>query len=797
MEWTRLIFCAFVFILRCNAYGFDVQMEGLPGSVTLQTDLPSPPCVQDFLKRKADCSARNLRHVPTNLIADLLLLDLNHNEIRMLVNTSFSRYPLLEELRLFGNGIVSIETATFYPLEYLALLFLGNNNFYLPNSDIFRYSENVRTVTLGSGALSYFPNDTLRWMPRMRELDLLDSPLTFINITFCPRDDMWVRLTGTKLYSITRDTFNIPCNISQLDLYNIRFNLFDPVVLMALHVFEVGIDLFDYKNYTVELYKNMFTGIAQSPIQSLCVRFNSYNEFIVPMNLFAPLGDKYMSDLWLYGMSLKLQFFLFRELINLTRLTISDTAIEQIYPEYFYGLLGLRVLNLTGNFIYIFNPECSTWNLSIYDINLSRNRIYSLSNCAFRGLEYLTILDLSDNPCGFFQSLLPNLRHLDVSRTNFHACYFYFPNLWSFSFSDRVDDRGQVSFVKPNIFRDSLFLMQINLDNSRVTLIEIWNAAVNRSIFYGLRYLELIDLSKNTLFSLLSGLFRSLFNLLHLNLAYCKISFIEPGAFTNLENLETLKLDNNLLSRVCAFDTSMKNLHLLSLDSNLLEFLDKDLFVHVPNITNLNISKNQLTVLNQSTFLPIQSALNVIDLSENPLQCSCEIKWLIEWRTKPSIHIAHANQTKCSFNSGIHFRGRVLFTLDPKELCTSNMHLFYMFPFLTIALFGIVSVVYSKRWLIKYKVFLIRLAIVGYQEIQDPRDHGNYDFDLNVIFTDDDNVWVTENLLPNINEHLPHYDRIAYRDDDLPPWNVLLGCCPVSHRAQLQDGPAAQQGRHT
>ena len=74
MEWTRLIFCAIVFILLCNAYGFDAQMEGLPGSVTLQTDLPSPPCVQDFRKREADCSARNLRHVPTNLIADLLSL---------------------------------------------------------------------------------------------------------------------------------------------------------------------------------------------------------------------------------------------------------------------------------------------------------------------------------------------------------------------------------------------------------------------------------------------------------------------------------------------------------------------------------------------------------------------------------------------------------------------------------------------------------------------------------------------------------------------------------------------------
>ena len=212
----------------------------------------------------------------------------------------------------------------------------------------------------------------------------------------------------------------------------------------------------------------------------------------------------------------------------------------------------------------------------------------------------------------------------------------------------------------------------------------------------------------------------------------------------------------------------MTKLHLLSLDSNLLEFLDKDFFANVPNITNLNISRNQLTVLNQSIFIPIQSALKIIDLSENPLQCSCQIKWLIEWRTNHQSILLAPTKLYALLTLVYISVAESLFMLDPNELCTSYMPLFCMLPFLAIALFGIVSAVYSKRWLIKYKVFLIRLAIVGYQEIQDPRDHGNYDFDLNVIFTDDDKEWVTENLLPQINEHLPHYDRIAYRDDDLP-----------------------------
>ena len=59
-------------------------------------------------------------------------------------------------------------------------------------------------------------------------------------------------------------------------------------------------------------------------------------------------------------------------------------------------------------------------------------------------------------------------------------------------------------------------------------------------------------------------------------------------------------------------------------------------------------------------------------------------------------------------------------------------------------------------------------------EIQDPRDHCAFEFDVNVIFTTDDKEWATEQLRRNIKEQLPHFDRIAFGDDDLPLGKYFL-----------------------
>ena len=775
MEWSYLVrvLSTIVLSLLLANDSANGTMTKLASTSKAVSDIPPTPCIQNIRGKIAMCDHMNLKRVPSNLNEDITYLNLAQNEIKSLYNNSFSRYRLLKVLNLFSNGIELIELGAFYPLQHLTMLILQNNNVQITDSRIFRKSERLDLLLIGSPSLSYFPNDTLRWLPKLSRLGLSGSSLSFINITHCPMNKMCrVALDHTKLYSLTAGTFSFSCKLHFLELDGINFVRVDPVVFRTLGLFQLTVGLPD-KDYSMQAYFDLFTGISQSSLEMLSLYAYIGNIFTIPLDFFAPLGAKNVLNmtLTLSGLSLRLQDFAFRNLTYVNVLHIFRTGIEIIHPEYFYGMFGLHVLDLSRNSIYGFNTFSSKWNVDdLLYLNLSRNRIQVLSKNAFLGLKNLLTLDLSDNPCHLVHSLsLLNLQLLDVSRSEqLSIVNFYLPNLFTFLLSERKNAEFW-SFFQLNIFWNSSSLEQILLDNSHMSLRDIWSVGFHKSIFHGLRNVTFIDLSNNYLFTLPSGLFQTLSSLAYLNLGHCKISVIEPNVFHGVDALEILYLDHNLLSTVhFLFPVNMMHLLILTLDSNLLDWLDKGLFSNVPNISFLNISENRLTVLNQSTFIPIQSALKVIDLSGNPLQCSCQIKWLTKWSTKPSILIARANQTVCSFTSGVHFRGQSLFMIDPKDLCTSYTPLYCMLPFMAVALFGVVSVVYSKRWFLKYKMFLLRLAIVGYQEIQDPRDHGNYDFDLNVIFTDDDKEWVTENFLPQINEHLPHYDRIAYRDDDLP-----------------------------
>ena len=91
-----------------------------------------------------------------------------------------------------------------------------------------------------------------------------------------------------------------------------------------------------------------------------------------------------------------------------------------------------------------------------------------------------------------------------------------------------------------------------------------------------------------------------------LDVSYCQISTIEAGAFTALESLEILNLDNNLISVIPhdVFHTVKGRLRSLHLDSNLLEYLHEHMFISTPNLSYLSLSDNELTIIQEKNFHP-------------------------------------------------------------------------------------------------------------------------------------------------------------------------------------------------
>eukprot|EP00057_Strongylocentrotus_purpuratus_P022649 XP_011677123.1 PREDICTED: toll-like receptor 13 [Strongylocentrotus purpuratus] len=206
----------------------------------------------------------------------------------------------------------------------------------------------------------------------------------------------------------------------------------------------------------------------------------------------------------------------------------------------------------------------------------------------------------------------------------------------------------------------------------------------------------------------------------------------------------------------------------IDLGDNLLAYLGEQLFSNNPRLTTLLLSNNRLTRLNQTTFEPIESSLLSLDLSLNPISCNCDLRWFRDWMSG-HLDVIDENRTVCSSASLEPLREKLLLDFDPNTLCGLNIALVCLTPLAGIFLVVIVVVLYRKRWQLKYKLFLMKLMVIGYKEMRDARDLNDYEYDLNIIFYDDDEEWACQQLQPALEERLPQFQRNVFGDQDLIP----------------------------
>ncbi|KAK3867760.1 hypothetical protein Pcinc_026805 [Petrolisthes cinctipes] len=107
------------------------------------------------------------------------------------------------------------------------------------------------------------------------------------------------------------------------------------------------------------------------------------------------------------------------------------------------------------------------------------------------------------------------------------------------------------------------------------------------------------------------------------------ITYLPPGTFTNLPNLDYIRLNYNGLQVLEAgtinLQTSYNNVHLYSND---LTSIAEGALVGLKGGT-LDVQNNQLTELAEAVFRPLMDDGVDVYASGNPLDCGCEIAWLV------------------------------------------------------------------------------------------------------------------------------------------------------------------------
>eukprot|EP00057_Strongylocentrotus_purpuratus_P023412 XP_011677886.1 PREDICTED: toll-like receptor 4 [Strongylocentrotus purpuratus] len=412
----------------------------------------------------------------------------------------------------------------------------------------------------------------------------------------------------------------------------------------------------------------------------------------------------------------------------------------------------LEILHLEHNHINQINPNNSFWSTPhVREIYLGYNELKFLSRTAFQGLDNLFTLDITFNT-NFMELVINqytgglfNLRYLVVSNNVIRDFLVDAPYLISLTSSASGD-----YFRSGITFQDTPSLQWLDLSYSNIRSQLLWNSLTSTSLFDGLDNLAHLELEGNPISELLQGMFRGLFALEFLDLSDCEVSSIQSNVFRGLSSLRTLSLGGNKLQRL--------PFNLLTFDNN-------------TSLETLVLAGNKFTYFNYSSFEPLMFTKNLsIDISQNELICNCDISWLVKW-LDGQVNVLNADNTVCSTASATlsSLRGKPLLTFIPSDLCGPNIVLICSTSLAVIVFAATLLLIYHFRWFVRYKLYLLKLAVIGYNEIIDARDHGDFEFDLNIMFMEDDEHWVQEHLRPVLEERLPNFNRNAIGDDDLIP----------------------------
>ncbi|XP_071486071.1 toll-like receptor 8 [Diadema antillarum] len=406
---------------------------------------------------------------------------------------------------------------------------------------------------------------------------------------------------------------------------------------------------------------------------------------------------------------------------HLRTVFISNNNLVEIPPRAFASLPDLFYLDLSFNSIRHIDSEAfSGLELLEYILLQFNNLIDAFNVNVFHNLPALTVLDVSDS----------NINGLDPLR--------------SFSGLSNLEE---------------LFLARNQLHPS-----DLWDTKKNVSVFRDMRSLQTLDLTGTNLKDEIpSWGFDGLSQLRRLYLQDVGLVTLPTELFRSLRYLDTLSLDDNYFEELpnLIFENTPR-LGSLYLGRNQLSRLPPMLFKNTTNLYKLDLTRTRIGIIPEQVISPIRESITSLDLSHNSLSCYCQNEWLRIW-VHENYDKVFLSDTNCSDNSPAELVGHSFLDFQPILVCRPRVLLYACIAISGVAIVFTGIIIYYNRWWIKYKLFLLKLCIIGYREIIDDDE---YHYDINIVFHDDDEEWVIDRMVPVVRENYPEA-VLCVGDDDL------------------------------
>lgn len=316
----------------------------------------------------------------------------------------------------------------------------------------------------------------------------------------------------------------------------------------------------------------------------------------------------------------KLPHLTFESQASLKWLDLSDNNIGSLSRASFVGLGQVEYLSLKNNQLSHLGPRAFTEMYNLKSLDLSGNSITTVSRDAFQGLEdHLHSLDISQNRLAAVPvdslSRLVNLMYLSLAYNSLQ----------------RLEMSASRDYQLPS-------LSSMDLSHTRAERINVCHLLDLAPKLEHLTYLgnpvhQLACIESNNIHSLELGHTEELISL-------------DPAVFYSMARLKRLSVSSASELNEIAIDTWMANTQLEQVDINSnakLTAISLEVFAHLPSLRTLSLRNNSLRQV-----YPVEGSrlnqLELLDISENPLDCNCTMRSLTVAGLKADQLVCHTSK---------------------------------------------------------------------------------------------------------------------------------------------------------
>ncbi|XP_070499542.1 protein artichoke [Chironomus tepperi] len=519
---------------------------------------------------RLDLETQSFANLP---ITDLQVIDIGPQYPIVLGVEFFKKIGLenVTSIKIANSSIEYISPSAFNGLNELYSINLTSIGIDLIHPDTFANNTKLKILTLSGNNLNVMQSlsspytDYMLKSPSIEELDISNCNMqAFLPTAFSQmKNIIYINLAGNKLETLPEGLFDKTETIEELDL--------------------------SY-NKIVTLPKNIFNKT------SLAILHLKYNEIVSNLEFITK---------------------------DVQKLDISYNRITTINNQMFKNMENLSFLSLKGNKIKRINPAAFVPLKNLRHIDLSFNDLDSLSSLTFLKNSDLEVIRINDNirlktlPADGFETNAKSFHVFLFDASNCDLSNLGENTFKTMPFITRLSLSGNnIENIPKNLFSPLLRLMDLDLSNNLI-------ATLNQQIFWNNQDLQMLNLAANPLESLSPKIFQATPYLQKLDVSDCDLVTLWHDSSMSirvgelLKNLKVFNASNNDIKNIYASDLStMKNLKVFDLKNNPLECNDE--------------FRNLMKFLGQRK-ISLGNRNNFGELEEMKLSFSEEMSPAVEW----------------------------------------------------------------------------------------------------------------------------------------------------------------------